>query len=269
MKLVKKWLFPALTCLIVAGAAALPPHLSQLRDAGQFGQVHAEALEAAALPVREPPTLLDRMELFANQYSSAHPVLSSSTGTYADSFTKREQALALREQLTKWDIVPDLFFDEYTGATDEAYELCAIQRLLLWDPAGEQEIREPFRYYQFSWTDYETSHNKSLSIDVDAETGLPIQVIIWDTNIAQWFPYTREALADKADRFFQMMGWTIGVDVIPMEPPEPENKFLQLCFSVPGTNLYYWIIHGPTTFHISLETVGNGETDSNSAAFDG
>ncbi len=268
MKLMKKWLFPVLTCLIVAGAAVLSPYLSQMRDMGQFGQVHTEPLDAAALPVREGPTLLDRMELFANQYSSARPVLSSSTGTYADSFTKREQTLALREQLTKWNIVPDLFFDEYTGATDEAYEFCDIQRLLLWDPAGEQEVREPFRYYQFSWTDYETYHNKSLSVDVDAETGLPIQIILWDTNIAQWFPYDREALLDKAFCFFEMMGWTVGTDMVYMNPLEPENKFLQYCFAVPDTDLYYWITHGPTTFHISLETMGDGETGSDSSGFD-
>ena len=46
MKLVRKWLFPALTCLIVLGAAALPARVSQMRDARQFGQVHTEALEA-------------------------------------------------------------------------------------------------------------------------------------------------------------------------------------------------------------------------------
>lgn len=269
MKLVKKWLFPALVCLIIVGAAVLPPCLSQMRDAGRFGQVHAETLEAGSLPVREALTLLDRMELFANQYSSARPILSSSTGGYADSLTRREQALALRELLTAWDIVPNFFFDEYTGVADEAFEYCGVQRLLLWDPAGKRDIREPSCYYQFAWTDYETYHNKSLSVDVDAETGLPIQVIIWDTNIAQWFPYTREALADKAEHYFQMMGWTVGVDVFPMDPPEPENKFLQLCFSVPGTDLYYWITHGPTTLHISLETMQSGDTDSDSFAFDG
>lgn len=269
MKFGKKWLFPVLTCLIAAGAAVLPAHISQIRDAKQFGQVHAETLEADSLPVREAPTLLDRMELFANQYSSARPILSSSTGGYADSLTRREQALALRDLLVERDIVPGLFFDKYTGATDEAYEFCSIQRLLLWDPAGEQEIREPSCYYQLAWTDYETYHNKSLSVDVDAETGLPIQVIIWDTNIAQWFPYTREALADKAEHYFQMMGWTVGVDVFPMDPLELENKFLQLCFAIPGTDLYYWITHGPTTLHISLETMQGGDVDGNSFDFDG
>ncbi len=268
MKLMKKWLFPVLTCLIVAGAALLPPYLSKMRDMGQFGQIHTEPLDAAALPVREGPTLLDRMALYT-KYSSGHPILASNDGSYADSFTKREQALAFRNLLVEWGIAPGFFFDEYTGDSDEAYEFCAVHRLLLWDPAEDREIQAPSSYYLFAWNNYETSHNKSLSIDVDADTGLPIQIDIFDTNIAQWFPYTREALADKADRFFQMMGWTVGVDVVPMEPPEPENKFLQLCFSIPGTNLYYWITHGPTTFHISLKTVGAGETDSSSAAFDG
>ncbi len=269
MKLMRRWLLPALTFLIVVGAAVLPARVSQMWDARQFGQVHTEALEVGSLPVHEAPTLLDRMELFANQYSSARPILSSSTGGYADSLTIREQALALRELLAAWNIVPNFFFDEYTGASDEAFEYCSVQRLLLWDPAEERDIREPSCYYQFAWTDYETYHNKSLSVDVDAETGLPIQVIIWDTNIAQWFPYTREALADKAEYYFQMMGWTVGVDVIPMEPLELENKFLQLCFAIPDTDLYYWITHGPTTLHISLETMGGGDTDSDSFTFDG
>lgn len=269
MKPMRKWLLPALTCLSVVGAAILPPQVSRLRDLRQFGQVHTEALEADDLPVREAPTLLDRMELFANQYSSARPILSSSTGGYADSLTRQEQALALRELLTAWNIVPNFFFDEYTGAANEAFEYCGVQLLLLWDPAGKRDIREPSCYYQFAWTDYETYHNKSLSVDVDAETGLPIQVIIWDTNIAQWFPYTREALADKAEHYFQMMGWTVGVDAFAMDPPEPEDKFLQLCFSVPGTDLYYWITHGPTTLHISLKTMQSRDADSNSFAFDG
>lgn len=269
MKLMKKWLFPALTCLIVAGAALLPPHLSQMRDARQFGQVHAEALEADGLPVREEPTLLDRMELFANQYSSARPILSSSTGAYADNAAKQEQALALRDLLVERGIVPGLFFDEYAKADNVPYELCGVQRLLLWDPAGEDAVREPYCYYQFAWTHYETYHNKSFSVDVDAETGLPIQIIIWDTNIAQWFPYTREALRDKVDHYFELMGWTEWVDVVPMDPLEPENKFLQLCFAIPGTDLYYWIVHGPTTFHISLETMGDGGPDSGPSAFDG
>lgn len=269
MKLVKKWLFPALTCLIVAGAAALPPLISQARDARQFGQVHTEELEAGGLPVRETPTLLDRMELFAHQYSSAHPILSSSTGAYTDSFSKQEQALALRSLLDDGGVIPDFFFEEYTGPADEAFENCGVQRLLLWDPAEDRDIQAPSCYYQFAWTDYETYHNKSLSIDVDVETGLPIQIIIWDTNIAQWFPYSRDALEYKANLFFEMMGWAVGVDVVPMDPLEPENKFLQLCFAVPDTDLYYWITHGPTTFHITLETMGDGGIGSGSSAFDG
>ncbi len=270
MKLVRKWLFPALTCLIVLGAAALPPYLSQLRDARQFDQVHTEALEADGLPVAQPPTLLDRMELFANhQYSPGDSILSSNTGTYTDSSSKAEQALALRRLLTGQGIIPEFFFEEYTGSTDEAFEYCGIQRLLLWDPAGEQGVREPFRYYLFAWNDYETYHSKSLSVDVDAETGLPIQVLVYDTDIAQWCPYSRDALDGAAFRFFEMMGWTVWEDVVPMEPPEPENKFFQLCFAIPDTDLYYWFTHGPTTLNITLNPMGDRETGSGSSAFDG
>lgn len=252
MNQLKKWLLPLLTCLLVVSAAVLPQRLSQARDSQQFGHVHTEELNADALPAAQQSTLLDRMELFANQYSSVRPILSSSTGAYADSYTKQEQALALQDLLIS-HIVPGAFFTEYTGTTDEAFEFSNIQRLLLWDPAGELGVREPSCYYQFAWSDYETYHNKSILVDVDAETGLPIQIIIQDTDMAKWFPYTRQDLQNKVDCYFSMMGWTEWVDVVPIQPFEPENKFHQLCFSVEGTDLYYWIFHGPTTLNISLE----------------
>ena len=69
MKLIKKWLLPVLTCLIVAGAAVLPPYISQARDDRQFGQVHAEELDAVPLPVYEPPTLMDRIKLYAGRFN--------------------------------------------------------------------------------------------------------------------------------------------------------------------------------------------------------
>ena len=63
MKLVKKWLLPVLICLAVAEAAVLPPHLSLMRDYQQFRQVHIEELAADSLPVRETPTLPERLAL--------------------------------------------------------------------------------------------------------------------------------------------------------------------------------------------------------------
>ena len=85
--------------------------------------------------------------------------------------------------------------------------------------------------------------------------------------LASPFPLPYNVL-DKAFCFFEMMGWTVGTDMVYMNPLEPENKFLQYCFAVPDTDLYYWITHGPTTFHISLETMGDGETGSDSSGFD-
>lgn len=43
MKLLKRWLLPALTCLIAAAAVLLPPRLSRARDARLLDAVHIEA----------------------------------------------------------------------------------------------------------------------------------------------------------------------------------------------------------------------------------
>ena len=74
MKLVKKWLFPILTWLIVVAAAVLPPYISQVKDGQQFGQIHSSELNADALPIREPPNFLERLELYARWKEQVEPV---------------------------------------------------------------------------------------------------------------------------------------------------------------------------------------------------
>ena len=257
MKLLKKWLFPVLTCLIVAGAAVLPPYLSQLRDARQLGQVHAETLEADALPVYEPLSLADRMVLFTDRYSPQHPILSSDERAYADDLTKLQQAQAVQELLTGSGIVPEWVFEDF-----DPYEHLAVSRLLLWDPAEGVAVREPSVFYLFHWTYYTTPHNKSLSVSVDGETGLPIEVIVFDTNMSQWLPYGWDELQGMADRYFEMMGLAYGLDIEPMEPAEPDPKsYLSLYYSVIGTNIRYQVSRNPTSLGFSLELNGDG-TDS-------
>ena len=261
MKLIRKWLFPMLTCLIVASAAALPPYVSQVRDEGQFGAVHTEAMDLGALPVREAavPDLFDRMDLYANQYSWERPVLSSNTGAFSDGITREERALTLQRLLIEADLIAPIFFDEYV---DEPFEQCSESRLLLWDPAGEWTIQEPSCYYLFAWTSYETYHNKSLSVTVDTETGLPIDVNLFDTNLSVWCPYTKAELDRLVDRYFALMGWTIGVDVEPLDYVDPKlGGWYRSNFAVVGTDLRYSIVHGATTLDIRLEST-RGDLDN-------
>ncbi|MBD5084145.1 MAG: hypothetical protein HDT33_03530 [Clostridiales bacterium] len=263
MKLVKKWLFPVLTCLIVAGAAVLPARVSQARDARQFGQIHTEELKADALPVYAPLSLADRMVLFTDRYSAQHPILSSDEGAYADTLTKLQQAQMVQELLTGSGIVPEWVFEDF-----DPYEHLTVSRLLLWDPAEGAAAQEPSVFYLFHWTYYTTPHNKSLTVNVDGETGLPIEVIVFDTNMSQWFPYGWDELHDMANRYFEMMGLVDGLDIEPMEPAEPDSKnYLALYYSVIGTNLHYSVSRNPTSLGISLE-LNQNETDF-SGLYDG
>ncbi|MBD5118650.1 MAG: hypothetical protein HDT37_06020 [Clostridiales bacterium] len=249
MKLLKKWLFPVLTCLIVAGAAVLPARVSQARDAQQFGQIHTEELKADALPVYEPLSLTDRMVLFTDRYSVQHPILSSNVGAYADDLTKLQQAQAVQELLTGSGIIPEWFFEDF-----DLHEHLAVSRLLLWDPAAGAVVQEPSVFYLFHWTYYTTPHSKSLSVSMDAETGLPIEVDIFDTNMSQWLPYGWDELQDMADRYFDMMGLVHGRDIEPMEPEDPDSKrYLNLYYSVIGTDVHYSVSRNPTALNFFLE----------------
>lgn len=202
MKLVKKWLFPVLTCLIVAGAAVLPPHISQLRDVRLFGQVQTQELAADGLPVYQPPSLGDRIELYACRLSKDRPVFS-----FEDSFYF-EQHLQEREELTQSmeallieaGLIPKWVFQE------DPFTDLTITRFLLWSPAEDGAVQEPITFYTIKWANYDKRHNKLLSVDVDAESGLPIYLMIFDTNISQWLPYQVEPLQALAGRYFDLLG---------------------------------------------------------------
>ena len=62
MKTVKRWLLPALTCLIVVAAVLLPPYLSQMRDRGLTDTDHTEAVNGDRLSLKEA-TLEQRIGL--------------------------------------------------------------------------------------------------------------------------------------------------------------------------------------------------------------
>lgn len=250
MKLLKKWLFPILTCLIVVGAAALPQYVSQSRDARLFGQVHAEALDADALPVVELPTLTDRMTLYADWFSPLHPVLSfrdyGDIGEEGAAFPDQEPLVQeTRELLTGADVLPNWIFEE------EPLEGTVASRLLLWDPAASGTFQEPAIFWELKWSYFDKFHSKDLRVYLDAETGLPIYLWVFDTNISQWLPYDTDHLRTRAERFFSLLG--LDIREIDLDTTISENIQLHLRYSVAGTAMVFDVIRTPTALTIELD----------------
>ena len=208
MKLVRKWLFPALTCLIVLGAAALPARVSQMRDARQFGQVHTEALEADGLPVAQPPTLLDRMALYAGQNDASHPVLSFRDAVYFEDSEGRELADTAQALLTGAGVLPRWLFRE------EPFDQVTVGRELLWDPAEESAAQEPAQFWSVHWSYYSNKyHTKSIDLVLDAETGLPslnLSYAVDGTSLHFHISRAPTALAVQLER---VGDWTDASDV--------------------------------------------------------
>lgn len=153
MKLIKKWLFPILTCLIIVGAAVLPPYISQVRDSKQFGQIHAEELNADILSAREPPDLLERLELYARWCTPTETIPSfQNPETDVD---LAEQAL---ERLVQAGVIPGhLLWD--------SVEQADATRLLLWNPTDSMGNQTPIEF----WRVKVYLGDRSLSMDLDGE----------------------------------------------------------------------------------------------------
>lgn len=256
MKLVKKWLLPVLTCLIVLGAAVLPPYLSQMRDRRQFGQVHTETLDAGALPVRETLTFQDRIALYTGQYNSDHPILSFRDTSHFEDSEGRELANVTQKLLTGAGIVPDWVFRE------EPFDNVTAVRVLLWDPEGSQE---PSVFWDIEWTYYSSkAHQKSVETILDAETGLPISLYVGDTNLSQWQPYQEDALRATAERFVDLLG----LEVREVEPGDPMyDPSLNLRYALEGSKVCFLVSRAPTSLTIQPALDWQG-TDA-SAATDG
>lgn len=259
MRLVKKWLFPALTCLIVAGAAVLPPYLSQLRDAGQFGQVHTQALEADALPVYEPPGLTDRLLLYSHSSFADRPVLSFEDYAYFEQSpqAKAELMQSAEDMLTEAGLIPKWVFQE------EPFTDLEARRLLLLDPAEGGSIQEPATFYILSWANYNKLHSKRLTVYLDAESGLPIYFSIFDTNISQWLPYEAEPLQTLAGRFFDLLG----MDAQELGTGGPPEVWRGIEYVLTGTQVYYSVTREPTAVTIEPDrnwyrAGASGRTDS-------
>lgn len=267
MKLIKKWLFPVLTCFLAAGAALLPQHVSQTRDVRLFGQVHAEELDAAPLPAWEPPTLPDRIALYAGQFSSAHPVLSfRDYGIFEEgpAFPEQEPLVqATRELLTGADVLPNWIFEE------EPLEGRASTRLLLWDPAAADTFQEPAAFWELTWSYSSKLHSKDLKVLLDAETSLPVRLWVFDTNLSQWQPYDTDHLRTWAERFFDLL--ELDIQEMDYDAAISDSIQLHLQYSLAGTAMVFDVIRSPTTLTIepSLNRWNAADTNDGSTAFDG
>lgn len=261
MKLVKKWLLPVLTCLIAAGGLVLPPYLSQARDAGQFGQVHAELLAADAMPIHTLPTLTDRVMLYCEYSTYQIPILSFRDGSYFYDSAQEKAALAqsVQNQLTQAGILPTWFFEE------DPFTALEVERILLWNPDGDGARQEPSIFFNFQWSNNDKSHGKLLTVVTDAETSLPIDISIYDTNLSRWLPYDLEPMRERALRYFALMGWEI------REVGEPSEVWEGLTYELADSNMRFHLHRQPVFLDIEPDYNWRPgtDTDSGSFAFDG
>lgn len=243
MKLVRRWLLPALTCLLALGAAALPPYISQMRDAKQFGQVHAEALGADPLPAVQASTLLDRMKLYASRLSSSRTILSATDYATLEDAQEAELAQSAQEVLTGSGVLPAWIFEE------EPFGALRVSRLLLWDV---EDKGEPSVFWDITWENYTNkSHQKSVHVTLDAQTGLPIHLYVHDTNMSQWMAYDVEHLRSLTQRYSDLWGLEVQeVDLAgPMYVPS-----VNVSYSISGAGLYFFASRAPTDLSIQLDT---------------
>ena len=251
MKLVKKWLFPILTCLIVAGAVVLPPYISHIRDNRQFfGQIHTSELDAEALPVWEGRDLLERLELYARWHTDPSEIIPSFQAPIEAELVYSLAYIGLAEQaldhLAQADIIPAHFL-QYP------LELIKMDRILLWDPTENMGSQEPVQFWKV--TAY--LNKVFLWITIDGESGLPLEMSLSDPDMARWLSYKDpDALPGLAERFFDI--WELKSELVqtllPLDAAPWEWRFV-----TEGTEIQYWFSLNPTTLTISL---GQSDTPS-------
>lgn len=235
MKLMKKWLFPILTCLIIVGAAVLPPYISQVKDSEQFGRIHAEELNMDTLPIREPPDLLKRLELYARWRTPAETIPSVQNPEMNVGLT--EQAL---EYLVQTDVIPGhLLWD--------SVEQADAKRILLWNPTDSMGSQTPIEF----WRVKVYLGDRSLSMDLDSETGLPLFLNLYDPDMAQWLNYKDpNTLPDLAKCYFDLL--EVEADLvegdIPLDSAPWERQFL-----IKGTDICYRFSFNATVLTIDLD----------------
>lgn len=203
MKRVKKWLLPALTCLLAAGAVVLPPYISQLRDAKQFGQIHTEALAAETLPAYEPPSLTDRLALYLRWRDSEWAVPSVRSPEEEREDRAEELIRAGLGRLVEGDV----FSADARTLWEEQYlpdlHISSWSYVLLWDMEDGVVSREPCAIWELA----AVMDTCTVGLTLDVESGLPLRLDIYDSNLIQWLsPKDPEALPSMAERFLALLG---------------------------------------------------------------
>lgn len=235
MRLVKNWLFPVLTCLIVVGAAVLPPYVSWARDQAQFGQIHVDEMDAESLPVWEAPDLLERLELYARWHTTEETIPSFQTSVM-------EKVLAERalNSLAQAGVIS-------INLLENPLERMNMSRILLWNPSDRRGLQQPVEFWRVSLELGEGS----ITMDVDGESGLPLSLNLYDPNIAQWFLYQKpDTLPDLAQRYFGILG----IEAAPTQTDiSTDAAPWQQRFHIDGTELYYCFTFNATMLSISPE----------------
>ena len=232
MKLLKKWLFPVLTCLIVAGAAVLPARVSQARDAQQFGQIHTEELKADALPVYEAPTLLDRLSLYVRWRDSEWAIPSVRSPEEQSENQAEELIRASLEQLMAEDVFPlpaqTFWAEQYLPDL----HISSWSYLLLWDPENGVVQREPYAIWELS----AVMDTCTVQMTLDTESGLPLYLDIYDSDMIHWLsPKDPQALPTMAERLLALLGLE-GEQVV---LSALDSGIGQCIYCVKDTDLYY------------------------------
>ena len=242
MKLVKKWLFPILTGLIVIGAAVLPPYISQVKDNRQFAQIHTSELNADALPVWEGRNLLERFELYARWSTDHSEIIPSFQTVLAD---EESENVELAEQvltqalncLAQAGVLPAYLLEFPLEPT-------SIYRILLWNPANSMSSQEPVEFWRVT-ADF---GNGSLWMTVDSESGLPMTLSLSDPNMAQWLLYKDpNTLLNMAERYFDLLNleaWLVETDI--SSDTAPWERY----FVIEGTEVQYGFVFNATLLSI-------------------
>lgn len=255
MKLVKKWLFPVLTCLIVVGAAVLPQRFSQARDARQFGQVHTEKLEAETLPAYEPPSLLERMELYARWSVRAETIPSFQTPAMYEENSQETQDLARKalDRLAQAEVIP-------SHLLNSSLTITSMDRILLWDPTDDVGRREPVEFWQVM----ADLGDGSFWARIDSESGLLFELSLYDPNMARWLTYKDpNTLPELAGRFFGLLE----LEYTETDAPAAEAPW-ERTYHVEGSDIIYWVSFNATMLNISLEYNGANQSGG-SSGYDG
>lgn len=255
MKLMKKWLFPVLTCLIVVGAAVLPQRVSQARDARQFGQVHTEELEAETLPAYEPPSLLERMELYARWSVRAETIPSFQTPAMYEENSQETQDLARQalDRLAQAEVIPSKLLSSDLAIT-------SMDHILLWDPAVSIAHQDPVEF----WAIMADFGEGSFWARLDGESGLLLEISLYDPNMARWLTYKDpNTLPELAGRFFGLLE----LEHTETDAPAAEAPWERM-YRVEGSEIIYRLSFNATMLNISLEYNGANQSGG-SSGYDG